>query len=146
MIFGFIFFVGLDIFIHSIASSSTPETAQEKLLQNRRPFEFNGYTLYSGPRHNKFIRFSLENPDGNIIWRQPVSMDHLWVKDEKPMGYITSKNDFYPGRTVFSMILTGPQQQTYLEFLILNKKGQIVRFSQNGPRHKIPEKLPFNIN
>ena len=146
-------FVGLIVFLVAMTMASVNEKEQmdavaakkaatvaakvahqKKLLENRRPFHYRGYTLYSDTSPtNRYLDFHITNAAGKTIWTEPSGMKNRFVSESRPMGDITGKYDLRPGQVQFIIMAQGPHYQYSVMYRVcIDHRGQV---SWQGPYH-----------
>ena len=107
---------------------------QKKLLENRMPFHYRGYTLYSDTRPtSRYLDFHITNAVGETIWKEPSGMENRFVSESRPMGDITGKYDLRPGQVQFIIMAQGPHYRYSVMYRVcIDHRGQV---SWQGPYH-----------
>ena len=107
---------------------------QQKLLENRRPFQYHGYTLYSDTSPtSRYLDFHITNGAGETIWTEPSAMKNRFVSESRPMGDITGKYDLRPGQVQFIIMAEGPHYRYSVMYRVcIDHRGQV---SWQGPYH-----------
>ncbi len=110
---------------------------QQKLLENRRPLHFHGYTLYSDTSPtSRYLDFHITNAAGKTIWTQPPGMDDKIVSESRPMADITAKYYLHPGQIKFTILATGANKNIYLYSVCIGKDGQVTWASPYHPPYR----------
>jgi hypothetical protein len=118
---------------------------QQKLLENRLPLHFNGYTLYSDTsQKSHFLSFHITNAAGKTIWVQPKWMDAKITSESKPSADVTAKYYLHPGQVQFIINGYGKPGTAgmYLYFVSINKQGHVSWASS----YHTPYKKPWHYN
>ena len=107
---------------------------QKKLLENRKPFHYHGYTLYSDTSPtSRYLDFHITNAAGKTIWTEPSGMENRFVSESRPMGDITGKYDLRPGQVQFIIMAQGPHYRYSVMYRVcIDHRGQV---SWQGPYH-----------
>lgn len=117
---------------------------QQKLLENRRPLHFHGYTLYSDVSPaSRYLDFRITNAAGKTIWTQPAWMNDQMVSESRPLADVTAKYYLHPGQVQFIINANGKKKNSnYLYFVSIGKDGQVAWAS---PYHT-PYKKPWHYH
>ena len=100
---------------------------QKKLLENRMPFHYRGYTLYSDTSPtSRYLDFHITNAAGKTIWTEPLGMKNRFVSESRPMGDITGKYDLRPGQIQFIIMAQGPHYRYSVMYRVcIDHHGQV---------------------
>ncbi|WP_148208609.1 hypothetical protein [Acidithiobacillus ferrooxidans] len=99
---------------------------QKKLLENRKPFHYHGYTLYSDTSPaDRYLDFHITNVAGKTIWTQPAWMDDKIVSESRPMADVTAKYYLHPGQIKFVILANGANKNLYMYTVCIGHHGQI---------------------
>ncbi len=140
-------------YVHSEAQAAKLAKAQaarvarqQKLIDNRKPFTFDGYTLYSGPANAKYLSFRITNSQGQVIYRQPAWMNDKVVSESQPMANIANHTYLHPGQIHFDIMGYGQGRQgkIYMQFISISRAGKVTWASPYSEPRK--PQYAFNPN